>query len=635
MRPRDSRVFLCGIVLLAGITLERPVPGRVSAAACEVFPATGKQVCDSFLAYWRDHGGLAQQGYPLSDAFLETNPTDGKQYLTQYFERARFEHHPENQPPYDVLLGLLGGEQYRARTSAAPPPPFPGDPFNNPAYPQECATFAETGQTVCSLFLAYWRANGGLAQQGLPLTGVIHEANPTDGKTYPTQYFERARFEFHEEIPDPRYRVLLGLLGREQFLAAYPGGIPGGPAPSVRPTPTAHGFSTVPVGVPASMRWGVFATDRTLNIPAGFAIAVHARVEGARFLVVAPDGGLLVSQPGAGKVLHVGTGGGGDPVISELFADLRRPHDLVFHTAGGTTWLYVAESHRVSRAAYGADGRVGTLEPIITGLPDSSTSGLRGAYGHELKNLAISPGGALYLSIASACNACVEDTLADPVRGAIYRYGADGGDGRLYARGIRNAEGLAFAPDTGDLWAVVNNRDGLGDDFPAEPFIRVRDGADYGWPFCNADPAGGPDNPPYRPDPEHNADGRVDCAAMTPTDKAIQAHSAPLGLTFLHGTAMPAPWRDGVVAAYHGSWNRSRKTGFKFAWFPWVGGRPGDQVDLVSGWLDEGTQQAWGRPVDSAVDGTGAIFLSDDASGTIYRLVPTSTPPTAPPRTSP
>jgi hypothetical protein len=350
----------------------------VSAAACEVFPATGKQVCDPFLAYWRDHGGLAQQGYPLSDAFLETNPTDGKQYLTQYFERARFEHHPENQPPYDVLLGLLGGEQYGARTSPPHPRHSRGTRSTTRPIPRSAPPSPRPARPSAPSSWPYWRANGGLAQQGLPLTGVIHEANPTDGKTYPTQHFERARFEFHEEIPDPRYRVLLGLLGREQFLAAYPGGIPGGPVPSVRPTPTARGFSTVPVGVPASMRWGAFATDRTLIIPAGFAIVVHARVEGARFLVVAPDGGLLVSQPGAGKVLHVGTGGGGDPVISELFADLRRPHDLVFHTAGGTTWLYVAESHRVSRAAYGADGRVGALEPIITGLPDSSTPGLRG-----------------------------------------------------------------------------------------------------------------------------------------------------------------------------------------------------------------------------------------------------------------
>ncbi|HEY8598523.1 MAG TPA: hypothetical protein VIL85_08840 [Thermomicrobiales bacterium] len=214
----------------------------VAADECQSFPQTGKQVCGRFLEYWRANGGLAQQGLPLSDPFDERSDVNGQTYKVQYFERARFEYHPENQAPYDVLLGLLGGEQYRVKYPAAPPPPFPGDPFNNPAYPQECADFAQTGQRVCSLFLAYWRANGGLAQQGLPLTGVIFEANPTDGKTYPTQYFERARFEYHEEIVDPQYKVLLGLLGREQFLAKYPGGTPTtgtSPTPSARPTATA------------------------------------------------------------------------------------------------------------------------------------------------------------------------------------------------------------------------------------------------------------------------------------------------------------------------------------------------------------------------------------------------------------
>jgi micrococcal nuclease len=247
-------VLALGLLLMtlwSGVT--RQANGEAAAAACQAFPETGKQVCDPFLTYWQEHGGLAQQGYPISDAFMETNPTDGKQYRTQYFERARFEYHPEiADPQYQVLLGLLGGEQYRAKYPAAPPPPFPGDPFNNPAYPQECADFAQTGQRVCSLFLAYWRANGGLAQQGLPLTGVIFEANPTDGKTYPTQYFERARFEYHEEIADPQYKVLLGLLGREQFQAKYPNGVPtaGGasPAPSAPPAPsTAPGRETATV----------------------------------------------------------------------------------------------------------------------------------------------------------------------------------------------------------------------------------------------------------------------------------------------------------------------------------------------------------------------------------------------------
>ena len=284
MRSLTLRVLFCGLLLLTGVASGRGAMRTLAAPPnCQMFPETGKNVCDPFLAYWRDHGGLAQQGFPLSVEFLETNPTDGKQYRTQYFERARFEHHPENQPPYDVLLGLLGGEQYRAKYLVAPPPPFPGDPFNNPTYPQECATFTETGQRVCSLFLAYWREHGGLAQQGLPLTGIVLETNPTDGKTYPTQYFERARFEFHEEIRDPQYRVLLGLLGREQLLAKYQGGLPSSTAPSPSPGasfgPRAYTNplrATAPVGTVGSCpdptiirgqdaQWYMYCTSDPLN----------------------------------------------------------------------------------------------------------------------------------------------------------------------------------------------------------------------------------------------------------------------------------------------------------------------------------------------------------------------------------
>jgi len=169
MARRAFRVFLCGLVIVAGVGLGRVAPVRAAPPPCQLFPETGKAVCDPFLAYWQQHGGLAQQGLPLTDAFMETNPTDGQPYTTQYFERARFEYHPEiADPRYQVLLGLLGGEQYRARYPGTPPPPppFAGDPFNDPVGARECAAFAETGQRVCSRFLAYWRANGGLAQQG-------------------------------------------------------------------------------------------------------------------------------------------------------------------------------------------------------------------------------------------------------------------------------------------------------------------------------------------------------------------------------------------------------------------------------------------------------------------------------------
>jgi hypothetical protein len=223
---------LLGVLLALGLALPpAALPARASAASADAeacFAQTGKCVAGPFLDYWLANGGLAQQGLPLTDEFMEISPLDGKAYRVQYFERARFEHHPENAPPHRVLLGLLGLEQYRARYAA--PPSRAADPFGAGA---ECAPF-ENGLRVCGAFLAYWRANGGLAQQGLPLTGLFAEVNPSDGREYVVQYFERARFEWHPESADPRYQVLLGLLGREQFLARYPAGQPAPAAPAPR-----------------------------------------------------------------------------------------------------------------------------------------------------------------------------------------------------------------------------------------------------------------------------------------------------------------------------------------------------------------------------------------------------------------
>ncbi len=196
------------------------------AGAEQCFPQSGQCVGGPFLDHWLASGGLAQQGYPLTAEFPEVSPIDGRTYTVQYFERARFEHHPENQAPHDVLLGLLGLEHYRARYAA--PPARTAVPFD-PA--GECVPF-QTGKRACGAFLTYWRANGGLAQQGLPLTDTFTEVNPSDGREYVVQYFERARFEWHPENAAP-HTVLLGLLGREQFAARYPDGQPAASAPRV------------------------------------------------------------------------------------------------------------------------------------------------------------------------------------------------------------------------------------------------------------------------------------------------------------------------------------------------------------------------------------------------------------------
>jgi len=211
----------------SGSNFNPPVSAApLSQAGCKTFSETanGYVVCGRFLQYWQVNGGLAQQGLPISTVFEEKNAPppagDGKVHKVQYFERARFEEHLENAVPYDVLLGLLGTEQFKAK--------YPEGKADEINHSSPCQKFAQTGYTVCNNFLNYWHTHGGLAQQGLPISGVFFETNAPppagDGKLHMVQYFERARFEEHVENSGTPYEVLLGLLGTEQFRARYPQG---------------------------------------------------------------------------------------------------------------------------------------------------------------------------------------------------------------------------------------------------------------------------------------------------------------------------------------------------------------------------------------------------------------------------
>ena len=390
--------------------------------------------------------------------------------------------------------------------------------------------------------------------------------------------------------------------------------------------------------VPDALRNGTFANDRYLTIPPGFQISLFAAVAGARFMAVAPNGDVLVSQPDAGQVTLLRPVAGGVPQTFTFVNGLRRPHDMAFYAANGTSYVYIAETNQINRYRYvSGDTAAHDREVIIKGLPDGQAIS---GYAHELKNIAMGSDGHLYVSVGSSCNVCAEDTISDPVRGAIYQYNADGTGGRLFARGLRNAEGVRFLPGTNTLWAAVNNRDNVPypvedssgnygqviwpyvDNHPPDLLTAVRDGGNYGWPFCDSNPDKGLDQMPFNPDFDTNQDGHVDCTKMDVVTKGIPAHSAPLGLAFLGDTMFAQPYRNGAAVALHGSWDRTTKTGYKVIYFPWstATGLPGGQMDLVTGWLDDASQTAWGRPVGVAVDGTGSLLISDDAAGAIYRL---------------
>lgn len=196
------------------------------------FPETGHTVSGQFLDYWNTHGGLAQQGYPISDELQEVSATDGKQYAVQYFERAVFEKHPENQPPDDVLLSLLGVFLYQQKYPAGAPNQTPNNEANS-------HLFTETGHRVGGLFLNYWQTHGALAQQGYPISEEFNERSDLGGKSYKVQYFQRAVFEYHPENT-AQYNVLLSQLGTFQYRAVYGNGSSAGGGGTVPPavTPT-------------------------------------------------------------------------------------------------------------------------------------------------------------------------------------------------------------------------------------------------------------------------------------------------------------------------------------------------------------------------------------------------------------
>ncbi|MBF6614784.1 MAG: hypothetical protein IVW55_16865 [Chloroflexi bacterium] len=242
VNPKLRWLSISALVVLA---LPAFAPNHAYAqGSSRTFPETGKTVTGRFLDYWNTHGGLAQQGYPISESMQETSDTDGKSYTVQYFERAEFEAHPENPAPYDVLLSLLGNFLYKQKY----PNGAPGQVANTSA---NSRLFPETQRRVGGIFLDYWNTHGGLAQQGLPLSDEFQEVSDLNGQTYKVQYFERAVFEYHPENQAP-YDVLLSQLGKFRYSAKYVGGPNPNPPPNPNPQPTPKPTTAPPPPPPAA-----------------------------------------------------------------------------------------------------------------------------------------------------------------------------------------------------------------------------------------------------------------------------------------------------------------------------------------------------------------------------------------------
>ena len=341
--------------------------------------------------------------------------------------------------------------------------------------------------------------------------------------------------------------------------------------------------------------------QQRVRVPEGFSIAVYAAgLENARFLRFSAAGDLLVSQPRLGRITLLERDAGGDGLPDGrrvLLEDLNRPHGLDLHDG----WLYVAETDAVGRIRFDAASRSvsGGFERVVTGLPGGGT--------HWTRTLRFGPDGWLYVSVGSSCNACLED---DPRRASLLRFRSDGSGFEIYASGLRNMVGFDWRPGTDELYGTDNGRDFLGNDFPPCELNRIERGAFYGWPYANGNKV---------PDPDHGAGHAGKIRESLAPAHGFGAHTAPLGMTFLRGPHWPPAYRGAALVALHGSWNRTEKQGYEVVSLHWGGRGTVRERPFATGFeLDE---DVIGRPVDVAEGPDGAVYISDDYAGSIYRVV--------------
>jgi glucose/arabinose dehydrogenase len=338
------------------------------------------------------------------------------------------------------------------------------------------------------------------------------------------------------------------------------------------------------------------------TVPQGFRVNIFAaEFKEPRWLTVAPNGDIFLADSGAGKIFILrDPGHTGGAQQREVFATgVNRPYGIVFHD----DYVYVGATNALLRFRYDprTSKRLGDAEHLMD-LPHG---------GHWTRGLVFSADGRhLFISIGSDSNINIE---SDSRRAAITICDPDGKNARLYATGLRNPSAVALEPTTGQLWAVVNERDGLGDDLPPDYFTAVKEGGFYGWPYSyigdNADPRVNPQKP------------ELVAKAIIP-DVLLGSHRAPLQFAFYTGTQFPETFRGGAFIAEHGSWNRSSRAGYQIAFVPFRDGKPsGDPQPFLTGLVpDPAKSSVYGRPVGVTVAPDGALLVSDDSAGLIYRV---------------
>jgi glucose/arabinose dehydrogenase len=338
-----------------------------------------------------------------------------------------------------------------------------------------------------------------------------------------------------------------------------------------------------------------------IKLPKGFSISVYAEVEDARSMALSPSGTLFVGNRSEDKVYAVKDTDGDFKADKKwvIASGLNMPNGVAFKDGD----LYVAEVNQIHKFS-GIESKLaspGKSQIIYDKFPTEKH--------HGWKYIAFGPDGKLYVPVGAPCNICESK---DAVYASITRMNADGSGLEVFANGVRNTVGFTWHPETKNIWFTDNGRDMMGDDVPpCELNTASKAGMHFGYPYCH----GGTIK-----DPEFGS--KKPCADFTKPAQNLGAHVAPLGLKFYTGAMFPAEYKNQIILAEHGSWNRTKKSGHKLSLVKLdKAGQATSYTTFASGWLDDATQKVWGRPVDVLLLPDGSMLVSDDQAGVIYRIV--------------
>ena len=335
-----------------------------------------------------------------------------------------------------------------------------------------------------------------------------------------------------------------------------------------------------------------------LKLPPGFKIEVYAdKVENARSLAVGDRGTVFVGTRSHSVYALVDSNHDGKAEIVTLAEGLNAPNGVAFRNGA----LYVAEISRILRFDDIEENLRKPPQPVVV-FDKLPRDGL-----HGWKFIAFGPDGWLYVPVGAPCNICEPDP---DVYAAIHRMKPDGSQYEVFARGIRNTVGFDWDPNTKELWFNEHGRDMMGDDMPScELNHAPKAGMHFGFPYCHQGDT---------PDPEYGA--KRQCSEFTPPALKQGGHVAPDGLRFYTGRMFPAEYRNRIFIAQHGSWNRSKKSGYRVMTVALKNdGKTVDKVEeFATGWMEN--EHAWGRPVDLLVMPDGSLLISDDTANAVYRV---------------